>query len=267
MSRNNDNDQRDFDGRFTTLTLEDDEEDEVIDWDAVHRAVEDGSLLKYAGVTEEEEIDINDALLNGDDRFQAMALLSTMEDLMGAIKEQHGRLKECMNQSSSCMKLLLECAVFTNLAVDSINRAENELALEHPHISSFYHVLAIVFLTDSVAKINQLMDKALRKKHPHMALEFVAKITEYSFLRKDHVSNKAFSAAVNRFVKKSGLDLQYVANTVDEISGSTSIEVLTYMEMMQKDGLKATEADTHLWLGQCENIGGDYCILNTQKLL
>jgi hypothetical protein len=150
-----------------------------------------------------------EVLVKGDDRFQALAILRTMDSSLEVVTFQYGKLRKYMRgdrsacQSSSCIHLLLECASAANAAVESVNRAQNELALDHPHISSSYHVLALVFLIDFVVEINTLIIKSKLERNPHMALQFVAEVVELPFHSCEF--NK-LSLIVKRFVKKSGLD-------------------------------------------------------------
>ena len=78
--------QKSIGGRLNALTLDDDgDEDEEMDWSDMDRDIKEGNLPRYSGVEIEEEIDIFETLLKGDDRFQALALLCTMDDFMGTI--------------------------------------------------------------------------------------------------------------------------------------------------------------------------------------
>ncbi len=259
-------------GRFNALALDDDSEDEM-DWEEIDRDIKDGNLPKYVGVQVEEDIDINEVLLKGDDRFQAMALLYTMDDLMQAVQQHYQLLNDFMrnagnHDSSSCVQLVMECAVVANAATECVNRAENEMAIDHPHLSSFYHVLALVILTEPLADLNKLIDKTRLKADPHMALQFLAEIVECSFHNRGH---ERIPPIVKRFVQKSGLDPRYVDETAKGIHMLTSFETLLKLEersnpqqttIMAQAGVKA-----HTWLHQSEYIGGDCCILNTQKIV
>ena len=87
-----------------------------------------------------------------------MALLGLMEDLTEIIHNQYVLLKEHMRgiagnrQSSSCVQLLMECAMVANAATECVNQAANEMAIDHPHLSSMYHVLALVKLPEYIAE-------------------------------------------------------------------------------------------------------------------
>ena len=265
-------------GRFNALTLDDDDgddEEEDVDWDDVDCDIKKGNLPKYDGVEVQEEISIEQVLLKGDDRFQASGLLFAMNELMGIMLQKYGHLKNYMrgntdHQSSSCMQLLMECAAAANLATESIHRAEIELALEHPHVSSSYHVLALVFCTDFAAEIIAHIDKTKLEKDPHMALQFIAEILECSFTKT--AGHEQMPSIVRRFIKKSGLEPQYVIKTAAGIYVAISFETLRDAETRINYGVdNAADVNLagmkpHRWLSQCKNIGGDCCILNTLKI-
>ena len=75
---------------FNALTLDDDDEgsEDERAWEDMDHDINEGNFPKYVGVEVEEDIDIIQVHLKGDDRFQAMVLLVTMDDLMGPIKRQ-----------------------------------------------------------------------------------------------------------------------------------------------------------------------------------
>lgn len=135
---------------------------------------------------------------------------------MGTIHHQYSLLQKYMRgdrsmyPASSCVQLVMECAVVANAATETVNRAENELAIDHPHISSFYHALALVFLTGYVADINKRIEKPKLEMDPYMALPFVAEIVESSF--HDRFGVKRIPGITNRFVEKSGLEGPAVRN-------------------------------------------------------
>jgi hypothetical protein len=249
-------------GRFHALTLNDDDSIEDIDWGDIDRDIKDGNVPKYVGVEVEEEIDIKVALLKGDDRFQAMAFLQLMDDLMEAVHDQYVLLKEHMRMeaieeqlSSRTMQLLMECAVVANEATECVNRAENEMTLDHPHLSSFYHVLALVFLTDIVAEMNKRIAKTRLRTNPHMALEFVADVLKIAFYGGSKVS---LTPVLQSFIAISGLTPQYVEDTM----------TLVYRSVIHETGIKATIGrKAHSWLSSFKYIGGDCCMVNTQRLV
>jgi hypothetical protein len=89
------------------------------------------------------------------------------------------------------------------LATQSVHEAEQALALAHPHLSSFYRVLALVFLPHFVAEVEAMLDKTPKEKQElHLALEFVAEVIECAFHNKgdDKVPGK-----VKRFAQRAGI--------------------------------------------------------------
>jgi hypothetical protein len=151
-------------GRFNAFLLEDDDEED--DEDDIETIRQRRFPNFKAPEAPAEEIDIEQVLINGDDRFQAIALLQTMDDLMGAVENHYGMLKRFLrghdlHQAKSPVQLVMECAVVANMAVQSVHTAENALMTNHPHLSSFYHVLALVFMTTYVADVKKMItDKA-----------------------------------------------------------------------------------------------------------
>ncbi len=252
-------------GRFFALALDDDEEELEDEMD-----ITEENLPKYNGVEIEADIDIHQALLEGGDRFQTMALLYTMDNLMGVVRQQYQLLKDFMRehhstqQASTCMHLLLKCAAVANMAIDSVNRAEMELMLQHPHISSFYHVLALAFMTEYITGINIRVSKTKLERNPHMALEFVAEIL---MERNNEIS---LNKTVKQFIKQSGLDPGFVEETMYDVRAYAfcQFEIGRGLLGCLRDTLKsARRDDSQKWLYDCENIGGDFCIINTHTLV
>jgi hypothetical protein len=261
-------------GRFHALKLDDDEEEEEdFDWADIDRDIKDGNVPRYEGVKAEKEIDIIEALIKGDDSFQAMALLGLMEDLMEDVYDQYVVLKEHMRgltrQDSSCMQVLMESAVVANAATECIQRAENEMMIDHPHLSTFSHVLALVFLSPIIAKINKKLAKTKLQANPHMALEFAAEMFEYSFLNRNYKHD--LCTIVKRFVKKSGLTTDVVEHFAEFLQSVIYAETPTQFEQrMQPDFMAANAAigrKPHMWLSRYVYIGGDSCLLNTHKIV
>jgi hypothetical protein len=258
-------------GRFQALTVDDDDEEEI-DWVQIDRDIKNGNAPKFVGVEVEDEIDIKEALLRGDDRFQAMILLFTMCALMIKVHHSYAQLKAFMRgnaedrRSSNCMQLLMKCAVVANAATECVSRTENELMLDHPHLSSFYHVLALVVLTDYIALINERIDTAKLEKDPHMALDFVAKVVQTSFHENKTVRLPPLLAP---FVNKSGLDLQFVTKIARDINWVTAGETSFELERLACSDLTAkydaAGMRPHMWLRAFQYIGGDCCILNTHR--
>jgi hypothetical protein len=265
-------------GRFNALMLdeEDEEEEEKEDLVALEQNIRWRKFPNFqAPKAPAQEIDIEQGLINGDDRFQAVALLRTMDDLMSVVDGHYGLLKSYLRDpqrrsDGGSVQLLMECAVAANMAVESVHAAEHALATHHPHMSSFYHVLALVFLPSYVADIEALMSTSkIGQGDSHMVLQFVAEIVECSFHNR---GDQRIPAKVNAFVKKSGLQFAVVQEEARKISMITMVEVQLANEEPMNSQINALFARMsgvrpHMWLQRSAFIGGDACLLNTQKLV
>lgn len=206
----------------------DGDSDEEYDWKDVDHYIKDGNVPKYVGVEVEEDIDITEGLIKGDDRFQAIVLLLAMYNLMHAVKNQHELLIDYMRsserkcRSSGCIKMVMKCAVVANAATDSVNRAENELVIDHPHLPSFYHVISLVIFAEVVGEIKGLIEKRKLQRDPHMAFQFVAETVECAFRIEELAS---MPLILERFVEKSGLQPQIVEQAARQVYERTSLEI------------------------------------------
>ena len=223
----------------------------------------------------DQEIDIETTLINGDDRFQAFALLQTMDDMMGAIENHYGLLKCFLRgqdiHDGNSIQLLMECAVAANMATECVQSAENALVTSYPHLSSFYHVLALVFLPNFIADIERKIDLSRLEQNPHMALHFVAEIIECCF------HNKGMEGLppgrIKTFVRKSGILYADVEMEAKQIHLLSFFESQLALEEKNNAALNqmvttASGQQPHSWLEKYfAHIGGDRCILNTQKIV
>ncbi|GAX17729.1 hypothetical protein FisN_24Hu205 [Fistulifera solaris] len=262
-------------GRFNALTFDElgEEDEEEVDWEDLDLAIRKGELPKYGGIEVEEEIGICEAFLKVDDKMQVVYLLLTMNESMGRIRGHYELLKNFMHHSPRCMRGIMECAAVTNAATNAVYQAESELMLEHPHLSSFYHIVAIFFFSNVVEDINKRLKTTKKEKEPYMAFQFVAEMVENSFYLG---GGQAYtSATVKRFVKKSGLEQPLVNDLTFIISNNTFWETLLDVEERylgvhvndpSKTGIAAGKRP-HTWLDPLKHIGGDSCILNTQKIV
>jgi hypothetical protein len=217
-------------GRFHALLVDDDEEEEGDNLKDVEDNIRQRLFPNFtspkAPSEQHKDMDIEQVLINGDDRFQAIALLRTMDDLMGAVDQHYGLLKQTLrgqqeneNSSSSIIQLLMECAVVANLvAINNTRVAENTLYANQPHMSSCYDVIALVCLTHVVSKLEKKLT-ANKQRDPHMALQFVATIAECAF---QYRGDTLIAAKVKRFVKKLGLPLATLEQEAKKIKIMTS---------------------------------------------
>lgn len=220
-----------------------------------------------------EDIDIERDLIEGDDTFQAWALFHTMDQLMESVDSHYSMLKNYLRGQEnfsyeSPVQLLLECTATTNLAIQNVRTAEAALIAQHPHISSFYHVLALVFLPMMVADVDKLLSQKRRDQEDHLALDFVASIVECAFHNRGH---DRVTGKVKRHTKKMGVSFSVLEIKAQQIFAIMSFEALLLVEergnpaMLQS--LRATGAKPHSWLNFSSYIGDDRCILNTQKII
>jgi len=266
-------------GRFHALVVnddDDDENDEDIDELRQTRAnIRERSFPSFTPPTSpDHEIDIQTVLIEGDDRFQAIALLQTMEDLMGTVESHYGLLKRFLRgqdlHDGNSVQLLMECAVAANMATESVRSAENALMINHPHLASFYHILALIYLPNYIADIKRKIDPSRLERDPHMVLHFVAGIVDCCFHNRGE--DKLLPGKVKNFVKKSGLSPMVVEMDSKHIFMLTYFEVQLAMEEKHNAAMKQMMAvagvHTHSWLEKSFfHIGGDRCILNTQKIV
>ena len=264
-------------GRFGALILDDDDGDDVNleeeDVEVVLDNIRKRSFPTFTPpVGPKEDIDIEKVLINGDDRFQAVALLRTMDDLMGSVDDHYGLLKNFLRgkvrHEGSAVQLVMECAAAGNMAIESIVVAENALASSHPHLSSFYHVMALVFLPTLIAEIEKMVKPEKLAEDHHMALHFVAEVVECAF----HIrGEEKIPSRVKRFVKKSGIRLADAEAAARKVHLATSFELQLAQEEYLNSQLNSDFDDfgcaPHSWLHENEYIGGDRCILNTQNIV
>jgi hypothetical protein len=71
---------------------------------------------------------------------------------MALVDVHYGLLKETLcgqelhyTGSPFWLKLLMECAAVANMATETVLVMETSLVVNHPHLSSFSRVLAVVF--------------------------------------------------------------------------------------------------------------------------
>jgi hypothetical protein len=262
-------------GRFNALLLDEMEDDDEAENDAI--GVSDDSIRQHQfpqvqrPPEPEREINIEEDLIKGDDRFQAVALLNTVEDLMGAVDQHYFILKRFMRgenvHEGSTVQLMLECAMVANMATESVLAAERALAVQHPHLDSFYRVLALVFLSPMVAEVHKLIKPEKIQNEPHLALSYVAEIVECGFHSRgtDRIPGK-----VRKFVKHAGVPYDAADELARQINLVTNIEVMLPQEerlntqmvsVAQRLGLTP-----HSWFSRSPYVGGDRCILNTQNI-
>jgi hypothetical protein len=149
------------------------------------------------------------------------------------------------------MHLLMESAMVANEATECVLRAENEMMIDHPHLLSIYHVLALVIFAEHIAGINERMEKTKLQENSHMALQFVAEVVEIAFYSG---GREKFLPSIERFTKKSGLDSKYVEEVARQVNRMTVTETLfEWSETNLSSNETTAHADgklkSHTWLG------------------
>ncbi len=246
-------------GRFHALVVNDDDDDEndkEIDELRQTRAnIRERSFPSFTPPTSpDHEIEIQTVLIKGDDRFQAIALLQTMEDLMGPVESHYGLIKRYLRaqdlHDGNSVQLLMECAVAANMATESVRSAENALMINHLHLASFYHILALIYLPNFIADIKRKIDPSRLEQDPHMVLHFVAGIVDCCFHNRGE--DKLLPGKVKNFVKKSGLSPMVVEMDKKHMFMLTYFEVQLAMEEKHNAAMKQMMAvagvNTHSWL-------------------
>lgn len=263
-------------GRFNALLEVEEDEQEEYEIDAesirsqevVHVAVEEPSEPEYVYTM--------DDLINGDDRFQASSFIKTMNDLMNLVEVHYGMLKQVMrgeaqhlHDTSSFVQLALECAVVANMTTESVCAMEAALAANHPHLSSFYAVLALVFLYPIIADIEKEIGPTVRSNSPNIAKCFTGDIVECCFRNKgDPVKIKSI---VKQFSRDAAVTLPVAEKFAQEINTCTSFEIqMACEERGNAQGVAVMRGygyRPHMWLEQFPSLADDKSLLNTQKLV
>ena len=135
----------------------------------------------------------SDDLVNADDRFQCIAFLSTMDRLVGVVRDRFDTVKEvCMlnkgfqnngdDDDPRLLHHLMEASIATNLCMECVQSTWAQLSLEHPHVRTMYDLIALVFVFPEIDqnKYPDLFEHS-STRYPHLILHFVADIIESCF--------------------------------------------------------------------------------------
>ena len=279
-------------GRFQALLLEENddepEEEDEEELETLELDIRKGNMPTPPIEPPEQDLDIEEHLIQGSDKFQAMSLLRTMEYMMDLVDGHYQLLKDLLrghsnNKDNSTYKesemyLLMDVTAVTNFAIETVRVEENLLATNHPHLSTFYHVLALVFFSHSVAALEQEQPQPQTQNkttnnskdtHHVRVLNFVAEIVECAFHNRgaDRVSGK-----VQRFVRQTGLPHAAVQRISRVVFQAMAYENMLAFEvgnntLLIQDLQQAGASPPHSWFGPSPHIGQDRCILNTQKIV
>ena len=263
-------------GRFNALLEVDEDEQEEVESDMESIRSEAYVYTAIAKAPSEPEYEYTiDDLINGDDRYQACSFMRTMNDLMYLVEQHYGLLKQVLRGESkhdtlSPVQLMLECAVVVNMATETVCTAETTLAVDHPHLSSFYAVLALVFLYPFIADIEKEIGPSVRNNRPTIAKRFAGEILECCFRNKgDPVK---VNSIVKKFAKNAAIPLSTVEWFAKEIHLATWLEVQMACEGEGNASLlqlaRSFGHRSHSWLDErFPSLGGGQSFLNTHRLV
>ena len=266
-------------GRFQSLIQsekQDEEEEEEIDTHVLRK----GCMTEIIS-SDEFDYSIED-LINGDDRFQACCFLSSIEEHMSLVSNHFDLLKQTARErnkdysksiegvehsSSSDLQLLLECTVACNLAIESVQSMESSLAVDFPHLSSFYAVIAVVFLPNFIDPVEARLTPEQREKN--LAKTFIGEIVECMFHNKGETKVPQIA---RKFARDTRLDVEYVEEqailTSKYVTFELQLEVEEKINTEYNNFLKRNaDIKPHGWMKDHHFIGGDRSILNTHLLL
>ena len=265
-----------FVNRFEALaTFFDEDNDEEYDEesDGVQIIIQERKEgINSAPIKEETEIyTIEQDLIDRDDRLQACTFLYTMEELMHVVASHYRMLKVDVEVTNCAdAKGLMQCAMAANTCMYSVQRAEATLAINFPYLSSFYDVLAIVFLTPVIKIFEQdvlaFSPSEVRKKCEKEALvRFLGGIiVKCGFRNKNDLGRQR--ELCRMFSRKTGLTEDHVNNRLCKLAHiMTTLEILTESEMAHPENQWMRQAlvdsgingSSHQWLKHHEAIGGN----------
>lgn len=251
--------------RFGHLTVDDDEDDENEETEGI--TIQDLRQRVIPAVTIPEapaRVPSLEDLIAGSDRMQAVALLLSMESLMEQVDSIYRTLKaklqgDIAQVEASVMELLLECGMLSNYATISVKMMENSLQLDHPHLSTCFHILSIVFLKDLIHKCNCLMQPTIREGNPYIGLDFVADVMEATFCRQNYDERR-----LNRFSKQSGIPISQLYEIHTKVHQVVLSETMTDLEERvhsRRPGMPFCR--NRLWMSDKTFIGKNRNIINT----
>lgn len=278
-------------GKFSALVVDDEEDsDDDTQEDGEIPAVDEdmvrsGKLPQMSppeASDEQQRLSIEEDLIKGDDRFQATLFLQSLDMFMMSIDQHFDVLKKVMRKDpsvervncNSVLQLLMECNIAVNYSINSVRQMEAVIEAEHEHLSSFYHILAVVLLSEFIATIESNLSDNIRRTKPHLATKFVGDILQSSFYARGADRTPPI---VRRFVKTSKLQHAFVENIATAILKGAQIELMLPLEVAQNHWMfddnrrrifaqRGVEMPTpHSWL-RGYYIGRDRNILNTQRL-
>lgn len=256
--------------RFEYLVGNDDDNDDEEDNNhtvITEKMVREGTIPDVSPPKEPEKMySIEKDLIQGSDVFQACAFLSSISQHMLVIGKHYELLKYNMRTSSgryTPFLALLECAAVTNMAIESVQQMEAALATDRPHLSTFYDIIAVIFLHEVISDIEEKM-KEKEHQNDYLVKRFMGQLVELGFHCRD---KKHFDRVVRQFVKKSKLSYDYVNEVANNIRWTMLIECLKASDEPRYSEHISIGMVSHSWLANQVYIGGDRSIFNTQNVV
>jgi hypothetical protein len=169
------------------------------------------------------------------------------------------------------MEDVMESAVLTSFCIRQVQLMEEELKVDHPHLSTFYRVLACVYFVYYVEGLNNIA-RAKGKYVPKTDMTaFIGDVVESGFRNPKGDPYNHLDELVREFCQTWSLPDDEVADLADAIVFMVQVEVrLDSLKVPQDllDSLEVlTKTKTRVLMQGRPFIGGDRNISNTQRLL
>ena len=275
-------------GRYSTLLQDSDEEEEQ---DEATTPSEYFRKKPQAPPAPTKEL-LLDELINGDDRFHAMAFLSQVADLMNLLVTVASSAKTQFDELFKYQDIILNnnnvkgrhpayewfehrphlnlmnFTLVCNMILERVQILEAELMTEHPHLDTFYKILGLLFLQPQSIELQRDIPASVLRRHPHIVKDFVGEVVAMEF---GHGGNtrQAHAELVRVYAKKFQMDRTMLQEHYQMISTAAGIERATDHEL-KKLGPELVETlaqggmEPCSWMLRMGAIGGENTILNTQ---
>jgi hypothetical protein len=223
-------------------------------------------------------------LLASDDRNDAILFLHTLDEFMDVIAGQFATLarsfRSCrrMGHDTAVVSNLLDGAITSNFAIQSVQKLEMELQAQHEHLSTPCRLLATLVFPELTAHVHAVVQEHGTKRCDRTeVIAFIGDCMMCSaFLNPSDEWNKKDSI-VGDFCDKYGLDSTGHVEIEQAYAGirhMTILEIPMKHEMNDLNRMRTVlEEETgkphnsHSWLPHLKFIGRDRSIHHTVRLL
>jgi hypothetical protein len=220
-----------------------------------------------------------DDLIKGSDRLQACAFLDSVDIAMETVVKAYRTLKLNMRhykiedpyKASLLMEDVMEAAVTTNFCIRQVQLMEEELKVDHPHLSSFYRVLGCVSLVHCILEFNNYVRDWGKSVPKTEMTAFIGDVVECGF-RDPQPSDPQhrLTRLIRDFCRKWTLPREKVTEIMDGVLlfVHTEVQINNVVQPPEVAAkLRELGLTPHRWLQHKQFIGGDRNILNTQRLV